>query len=49
MNANVESLKAIGIARRIEQPVSGFVIGARSLCEAQHRAIGLGDDMRRVR
>ena len=49
VHADVERFQAIRVARRIEQPVDRLVVRARAFGEAQHGAIGVRDDARRVR
>ena len=48
MDANVERFKAIEIARRIEQPIKGFRVGALRGGEAGDGAIRFGDDAESV-
>ena len=47
--ANIECFQAIGIARRIEQAVDRFGIRAFAFRSAQHGAVGLGHNARRIR
>ena len=49
VHADVERFQAIRIARGIEQAVDGLVVGACAFGEAEHGAIGLRDDARRLR
>ena len=49
MNADVESFEAIGIARRVEQQIESFGVGAFGFGAPDDSAIGLGDDAKGIR
>ena len=49
VHADIQRLKAIGIARRIEQPVNRFRIRTSRLRQAHHRAISSRQSLRVAR